>query len=96
MVERAPIHPDWSCTMPLSPADPDHLRPANPDDVAESISHALRYDGGRKRVHHADSMMARVTADPLVRHLLARGYVIMKRGGAVAPTTSNMPTPYRP
>jgi hypothetical protein len=41
-------------------------------------------------------MMARVTADLLVRILLAGGFVIMKKGGAVAPTTSNMPTPNRP
>ena len=82
--------------MPLSPTDPDHLRPANPDDVAESISHALRYEERRRRVHHADGMMARGTADLLVRHLLEGGFVIMKKGGAVAPTTSNMPTPHRP
>ena len=79
--------------MSLSPTDPDRLRPANPGDVAESISHALRYEGGRRLVHHADSMMARVTVDPLVRQLVASGYVIMKKGDAVAPTTSTMPTP---
>jgi hypothetical protein len=80
----------------LSPSDTDRLRSANPDDVAESISHALRYNGGRRRVHHADSKMARVSADLLVRHLLAGGYVIVKKGGAAAPTTSIMPTPHRP
>ena len=62
--------------------DPDDLRPANPDDVTKAISFALRYDGGRRRVHHADTTMARVTADLLVRHLLAGG---MKKDGAVAP-----------
>jgi hypothetical protein len=60
------------------------------------MSHALRYDVGRARVYHADSIMARVTADLLVRHLMDGGYVIMKKDGAVAPTTSNMPTPHRP
>ena len=44
---------------------------------------------------HADRVMARVTADLLVRHLLAGGYVIMTKGGTVAPTTSNMPIPSR-
>ncbi len=82
--------------MSLSPTDPDPLRPANPDDVIEAISHALRHDGGRRRVHHADGIMARVTADLLVRHLLAGDYVIIKKGRAVALTTSNMPTPHRP
>jgi hypothetical protein len=81
MIEHVPIHPYWSCAMSLSPTDPDNLRLANPDDVAEAMSHALRYDGGRRRVHHADSIMARAT----VRPLLAGGYVIMKKGGAVAP-----------
>ena len=33
--------------------------------------------------NHADAMMARVTADLLVRHLLAGGYIIMKKVGAV-------------
>jgi hypothetical protein len=32
----------------------------------------LRYQG-RKRVHHADDMMARITAERLVRHLEASG-----------------------
>jgi hypothetical protein len=38
-------------------------------------------------VHRPDGIMARVTADLLVRHLLAGGYVITKKGGAEAPTT---------
>ncbi len=75
--------------MPETP----NVRPASPDEVAEALAFALRYEV-RKRVYHADEMMARVTADLSVRHLLAGGYVIMKKDGAVAPTTSNMPTPH--
>ena len=56
------------------PALPDtpHLRPATPDEIADALSFALRYQG-RKRVHHADDMMARITAERLVRHLEASG-----------------------
>jgi hypothetical protein len=37
--------------------------------------------------------MAQITAERLVDPLPARGFVLLKRGAAVAPTTSNMPTP---
>jgi hypothetical protein len=64
------------------------LRPATPAEIADSLSFALRYDG-RRRVHHADDAMARITADRLVAHLERSGFVIMKRPDAAAPTTSN-------
>jgi hypothetical protein len=38
------------------------------DELAEALAFALRYDG-RTRVHHADSMMARIAAERPVRHL---------------------------
>jgi hypothetical protein len=63
------------------------LRPATPAEIADSLSFALRYDG-RRRVHHADDAMARITADRLVAHLERSGFVIMKRPDAAAPTTS--------
>jgi hypothetical protein len=66
------------------------LRPATSDEIATSLSFALGYDG-RKRVHHADDMMAKITADPLVRHLQASGFVVMKRPPIATPTTSGMP-----
>jgi hypothetical protein len=64
--------------------DAPNLRPATPDEIA--LSFALRYQG-RKRVNHADDMMARITADRLVKHLTASGFVLMKRPAATAPTT---------
>lgn len=67
-----------------------HLRPAAPDEIAEALAFALRYDG-RKRVRHADGMMARITADRLVQHLAASGFVLMKAGPGTAPSTSVMP-----
>jgi hypothetical protein len=65
------------------------LIPANPDEIAEALSFALQYDG-RKRVRHADTMMARITADRLVRHLAASGFVLMKGPAALAPSTTGM------
>ncbi len=66
---------------------PDELRPATPEEIADTLSYGLRYDG-RKRVHHADEAMARITAERLVRHLERAGYVLMRRPGAPAPSAS--------
>jgi hypothetical protein len=90
---------DSSCYVPHSLlssryARDTYLRPAPPDEIAEALAVALQYDG-RKRIYHADEMMARITADQLVRHLEASGFVVMKAPPAVPPTTSNMPTPTR-
>jgi len=57
---------------------------------SKALSFALRYDG-RRRVHHADDLTARITADRLVQHLEALGFVVMRKPSAVAPTTSEMP-----
>jgi hypothetical protein len=67
--------------------DESLLRPATPEEIAESLSFALRYDG-RRRVHHADEAMARITAERLVQHLERSGYVLMRRPEAAAPSTS--------
>ncbi|MGA3398310.1 MAG: hypothetical protein ABSC95_03740 [Acetobacteraceae bacterium] len=72
--------------------DAARLRPATPDEIAETLSFALRYEG-RKRVHHADDVMARITADRLLRHLERSGFVVMKKPAAADPTTSHMPLP---
>jgi hypothetical protein len=53
---------------PLGMPDTPHLRPATAAEIADALSFALRYHG-RKRVNHADDMMARITADRLVQHL---------------------------
>jgi hypothetical protein len=66
------------------------LRPATPDEIAQALSFALRYDG-RKRVHHADEMMAKITAERLVKHLEASGFVLMKRPPGVAPSVGSRP-----
>ncbi len=73
--------------MTDDPPPPDALRPATPEEVEDTLSFALRFDG-RKRVHHADEIMARITAERLARHLERSGIVLMKRKAATAPTTS--------
>jgi len=69
---------------------PETLRAATPDELTEALSFALRYEG-RKRVHHADGVMARITADRLIAHLEAAGFVVMRKPPRMAPTTSAMP-----
>ncbi len=75
---------------PSSMSDTRPLRRASTEEIAETLSFALRYDG-RRRVHDADQAMARITADRLVRHLEQSGFVLMKAAPAPAPTTSTMP-----
>jgi hypothetical protein len=72
------------------PDAPHHLRPATPEEIADALSFALRYQG-RKRVHHADDAMARITADRLMQHLEASGFVLMKGPPRGAPKTTQMP-----
>ena len=72
---------------PLGMPDTPHLRPATAAEIADALSFALRYQG-RKRV-------ARITADRLVQHLTASGFVLMKGTAAAAPSTSAMPSAER-
>jgi hypothetical protein len=58
----------------------DPLRPADPDDLRQALTHALSFDG-RKRFRQADEVMAKITADHLVRYLEMCGYVVMRRSG---------------
>ena len=71
----------------MSDDDKLELRPASTQEIEESLCFALRF-AGRKRVHHADEVMARITAERLVQHLERSGYVLMKKPGRAAPSTS--------
>jgi hypothetical protein len=51
--------------------------PAATEDVADSISFALRWCG-RKRVHDSDALTAAIVADRILRHLERSGFVLMK------------------
>ncbi len=57
---------------------PERLTPAAPDDIAQALAFALRFDG-RKRKHDAAEMMARIVAKRLVEHLERSGFVVMKK-----------------
>jgi hypothetical protein len=59
------------------------LRPADPDDLLQSLSFALRYDG-RRRSRHADTLAADIVAKHLLDHLMRSGYVVMQRPPAPA------------
>ena len=66
--------PEYPTGMPDEPK----LSPATPEDLVNALSFALRFEG-RRRVHHADDSMARITADRLVKHLEQSGFVVMKK-----------------
>ena len=56
----------------------DKLTPASPEDIADALAFALRFEG-RKRVHNADELMSEIVARRLVRHLERSGFVIMRK-----------------
>ncbi|MGD1038205.1 MAG: hypothetical protein ABR878_13720 [Roseiarcus sp.] len=68
---------------------PDRLRPAAPDDLADALAFALRFDG-RRRKHDAAEIMARIVAKRLVEHLERSGFVVMKK-----PPIDGSAPPYR-
>ena len=66
-------------------------RPADSVELIDTLAYALRYDG-KKRVHHADEVMARVTAEYLIQHLEQAGFVLLRKAPGAAPTTAIMPS----
>jgi hypothetical protein len=59
--------------------EPDpKLIPAEPHDLAQTLSFALRFEG-KKRYTDTDRFAADIIADRLVRHLDRAGYVVMKK-----------------
>jgi hypothetical protein len=56
--------------------DTPNLGPATRDELTQSLSFALRFNG-RRRTHDADETMAWITAERLVEHLERSGYVVM-------------------
>ena len=60
----------------------DSLTPAAPDDLADALAFALRFDG-RKRKRDSGEIMAAIVARRLVEHLERAGFVVMRRPPAV-------------
>jgi hypothetical protein len=58
--------------------DEPKLTPATPDDLAQALAHGLRFNE-RKRFHQGDELMARITAEHLIRYLELSGFVVMRR-----------------
>ena len=58
------------------------LSPASPDDLADALAFALRFDG-HKRKHDAGEFMAAIVARRLVEHLDRAGFVVMKKPPAI-------------
>jgi hypothetical protein len=73
--------------MPALPS----LYPADSAEVSDALACALRYHG-KRRVDHAHSIMARITADYLIHHLQRAGFVLMRSDPAASPNTSHMPS----
>ena len=71
--------------MPETP-----LCPAEAADVEQALAFALRFDG-KRRVRDAEEMMARITAERLVRHLERSGFVVMKKPPAPSHSTPDIP-----
>jgi hypothetical protein len=65
------------------------MREATPEEVADSLSFALPFNG-RKRYRQADEMMAKIVAEHLVQHLKRSGYVVMKEPPGPAHPTPGM------
>ncbi len=72
-----------------APPDPS-LRPAEPAGVMQALAFALRFRG-RKRVDTAAEAMARITAERLVEHLRASGFVVMQRPVLRPPVADYVP-----
>ena len=67
-----PVYP------PAMPEISDKLTPATPEDLADALAFALRFEG-RKRVHNSDELMSAIVARRLVEYLERAGFVVMKR-----------------
>jgi hypothetical protein len=62
---------------PMTEPDPK-LTIADPKDLSDTLSFALRFEG-KRRYNDSDRFAADIIADRLVRHLDRSGYVVMKK-----------------
>jgi hypothetical protein len=58
--------------------DEPKLTPATTDDLAQALAHGLRFNE-RKKFYQGDELMARITAEHLIKHLELSGFVVMRR-----------------
>ncbi len=81
MTDRSPP-PDTTVSVHHDGTAPP-LRPADPQDVLQAVAFALCYHG-RRRVHDAGGLMARITAERIAEHPARSGFVVMHRAPASA------------
>ena len=62
--------------------DRTDLTAASPEEIAEALSYALRYDERGKPRRGGGEFAAGIAAERLVEHLRRAGYVVMKARGA--------------
>jgi hypothetical protein len=58
--------------------DEPKLTPATTDDLSQALAHGLRFNES-KTFHQGDELMARITAEHLIKHLELSGFVVMRR-----------------
>jgi hypothetical protein len=63
------------------------LADADPADLTQALAFVLQFEG-KRRVHSADELMARIVAEQLVEHLERSGFVVKKRPPPSMPTTA--------
>jgi hypothetical protein len=59
--------------------DGRRLSPASPEDVAESLAYAMRFDERGKARRTGVEYASKLAADQLVKQLLASGFVVMRK-----------------
>ena len=62
--------------------DRTDLTAASPEEIAEALSYALRYDERGKPRRGGGEFAAGIAAERLAEHLRRAGYVVMKARGA--------------
>lgn len=65
--------------MPDPAPDPEPLRPATPEEIAESLGYALLFDSRGKPLGVKARADAKAMARRLVEHLELSRYVVMRR-----------------
>jgi hypothetical protein len=81
--------------MADDPPLPPPPRRASYEEVVKTLSFGLRFNG-RKPFAQASSLMARITAEHLLKHLDRCGFELVKRPDARAPSTSHHGHPKAP
>ena len=66
------------------------LKPATRESLIQTLAYGLRFEG-RKRIHHADELMARIAAEKLADHLDRSNLVVMQKPSANAPSWPQTP-----